>query len=122
MAESSVQAQQRLLASQWGWRLWRNNVGVLVDINGRPVRFGLANESKQMNQQYKSGDLIGIAPRLILPEHVGHTIGQFVSVESKHPDWRPTPGDERYQAQCRWRNLILSLGGYATITNRSDTL
>lgn len=120
MAESSVQAAIRLAASQQGWRLFRNNVGVLMDVTGRPVRFGLANDSKQLNAQYKSGDLIGIAPRLILPEHVGKLIGQFVSIECKHPDWKPSDKDERYQAQCRWRDLVLSLGGYATITNRSN--
>jgi len=122
MAESSIQAAIRLAASQRGWRLFRNNVGVMTREDGVPVRFGLANDSKQMNQQYKSGDLIGIMPIVVTPEMVGRTIGVFCSVECKHPDWRPTPGDERYQAQCRWRDLILSLGGYATITNRSDTL
>ena len=122
MAESSVQAEIRLLASQRGWRLFRNNVGVLVDVNGRPVRFGLANDSKALNKQFKSADLIGIIPVVVTQEMVGNTIGVFASVEVKHPDWRPTVGDERYQAQCRWRDLILSLGGYAVITNRSDTL
>ncbi len=122
MAESSVQAEIRLLASQRGWRLWRNNCGVLPDRNGRPVRFGLANDSAKLNREIASADLIGIRPVLILPEHVGRTLGVFASIECKHPDWRPTAGDERYQAQCRWRDLILSLGGYAVITNRSDTL
>ena len=122
MAESSVQAEIRLLASQRGWRLFRNNVGVLPDRNGRPVRFGLANDSAKLNREIASADLIGIRPVLILPEHIGRTIGVFTSIECKHPDWRPTPGDERYQAQCRWRDLVLSLGGYAVITNRSDTL
>ncbi len=122
MAESSVQAAIRLLASQRGWRLFRNNVGVLIDTTGRPVRFGLANDSKQMNRQYASADLIGIRPVLILPEHVGHTLGVFTSIEVKHPDWKPSQSDERYVAQCRWRDLVLSLGGYAVITNRSDTI
>jgi len=122
MAESSVQAQIRLLASQRGWRLFRNNVGVMRREDGVPVRFGLANDSKQMNRQYASADLIGIRPVLILPAHVGHTLGVFTSIECKHPDWKPSPSDERYAAQCRWRDLVLSLGGYAVITNRSDML
>lgn len=122
MAESSIQAELRLLASQAGWRLWRNNCGVLPDRNGRPVRFGLANDSPQLNRQIASADLIGIRPVLILPEHVGRTLGVFASVECKHPDWKPSDRDERYQAQCRWRDLVLSLGGYAVITNRSDVL
>lgn len=122
MAESSVQAEIRLLASQRGWRLWRNNCGVLPDRNGRPVRFGLANDSPQLNRHIASADLIGIMPVVVTQEMVGRTLGVFTSIECKHPDWRPTPGDERYQAQCRWRDLVLSLGGYAVITNRSDTL
>jgi len=122
MAESSVQAQIRLLASQRGWRLFRNNVGVMTREDGVPVRFGLANDSKAMNQTYKSGDLIGIRPVLILPEHVGHTLGIFTSIECKHPDWKPSDKDERYLAQCRWRDLVLSLGGYAVITNKGDVL
>lgn len=122
MAESSVQAEIRLLASQRGWRLFRNNCGVLPDRNGRPVRFGLANDSAQLSREYKSGDLIGIRPVVVTQEMIGRTLGVFVSVEVKHPDWKPSASDERYQAQCRWRDLILSLGGYATITNRSDTI
>lgn len=122
MAESSVQAEIRLLASQRGWRLFRNNVGVMTREDGVPVRFGLANDSRAMNQTYKSGDLIGIMPLVITPEHVGHTIGVFTSIEVKHPDWKPSESDERYAAQCRWRDLVLSLGGYAVITNRSDTI
>jgi len=122
MAESSVQSEIRLLVSQRGWRLFRNNVGVLVDANGRPVRFGLANDSKALNKQFKSADLIGIMPVVVTQEMVGRTLGVFASIECKHPDWKPSQSDERYQAQCRWRDLILSLGGYAVITNRSDTL
>ena len=122
MAESSVQAEIRLLASQRGWRLFRNNVGVMTREDGVPVRFGLANDSRAMNQTYKSGDLIGIMPLVITPEHVGHTLGIFTSIEVKHPDWKPSESDERYQAQKRWADLITSLGGYAIITNRSDTI
>jgi len=122
MAESSIQAEIRLLASQRGWRLWRNNVGVMTREDGVPVRFGLANDSKQLNAQYKSGDLIGIMPLVITPEHVGRTIGVFTSIECKHPDWKPSDRDERYLAQKRWADLITSLGGYAVITNRSDTI
>lgn len=122
MAESNVQSEARLRASQMGWRLFRNNVGVLMDDTGRPVRYGLANDSKAMNSEYKSGDLVGVRPVLILPEHVGRTLGVFVSVECKHPDWRPTPGDKRYQAQKRWADMITSLGGYARIITDAGQL
>jgi hypothetical protein len=122
MAEDAVQAMVRLRASQLGWRLFRNNVGVLLDETGRPVRFGLANDSKQLNAEYKSGDLIGIRPVLILPEHVGRTLGVFASVECKHPNWVPRASDTRYQAQKRWADLITSLGGYAHIVTGPEQL
>jgi hypothetical protein len=122
MAEDAVQALVRLRASQLGWRLFRNNVGVLQDVTGRPVRYGLANDSKQMNTEYKSGDLIGIMPVVITPEHVGHTLGVFASVECKREGWRPTASDKRYEAQCRWRDLVLSLGGYARIVTGPEQL
>lgn len=51
--EATVQSLVRLEASRKGCRLWRNNVGVLQDINGRPVRYGLANDSKQLNENFK---------------------------------------------------------------------
>ena len=57
MAESRVQSIARLAASELGWRVFRNNVGVLRDDRGVPVRFGLANDSKSLNEQIKSGDL-----------------------------------------------------------------
>jgi len=122
MAESNVQAELRLKASRLGWRLFRNNVGVMRREDGVPVRFGLANDSKQTNTVYKSGDLVGIRPVVITQEMVGKLIGQFVSIEVKHPDWKPSESDERYLAQKRWADLVNSLGGYAVITNRSDTI
>ncbi len=114
--EAGVQAQVRLDASRRGWRLWRNNVGVLPDARGVPVRYGLANDSKAVNTNIKSGDLIGIRPVLIGPQHLGHCIGQFVSAEIKRPGWTYNPKDERQAAQMAWAQLICSMGGYAVIT------
>ena len=116
MNESTVQAQVRLLASTQGWRLWRNNVGVLIDSRGVPVRFGLANDSKQVNSQVKSGDLIGIRPVLITPDMVGRTIGQFVSRECKRQGWVLNLYDARDEAQMRWIEVVSSLGGDAKFT------
>ena len=111
--EATVQAAVRLAASKAGWRLWRNNVGTLLDSRGVPVRFGLANDSKNVNAMIKSGDLIGIRPVLITPEMVGTVIGQFVSIECKRGGWRPSATDEHERAQARWAEIVLLHGGYA---------
>lgn len=113
MSESSAQALVRIATSQAGWRLWRNNVGVLRDERGVPIRFGLANDSRAVNANIKSADLIGIRPLLITPDMVGTTIGQFVSIEMKEPGWRPLASDKRYAAQRHWAELVQSLGGFA---------
>ena len=55
--ETVVQNNVRIAASGQGWFLNRNNVGVLKDVTGRPVRYGLANDTKGKNKVLKSGDL-----------------------------------------------------------------
>lgn len=115
--ETDVQNAVRIATSQLGWRLFRNNVGVLPNPDtGRPVRFGLANDSKAMNKQYASGDICGILPCVIAPAMVGRTVGIFASIECKSSEWVFT-GSERDLAQLRWLELIRSLGGYADIVN-----
>ncbi len=116
-SESNVQANVRLEAARIpGVMLWRNNVGVLRDQNDRPVRYGLANDSPQLNRQLKSGDLIGWRSVVITPDMVGRTVAVFVSRECKYEGWRFNPNDEREAAQARWRDLILAAGGDAAFT------
>ncbi len=121
LSEAAVQANLRLEASKQGLRVFRNNVGVLPDARGVPVRYGLANDSKNVNALFKSGDLIGIRPVVITQAHVGHTLGQFVSRECKRTDWRHRPNDKHEQAQLRWAMLILSLGGDAAFATGPGT-
>lgn len=111
-SESRQQSLVRLDAAQRGIWLTRNNVGVLLDINGRPVRYGLANESKAQNNAVKSADLIGIKPILVGPQHIGQVIGQFVSREVKHESWQ-WQGDAHEQAQMKWCEFVLAKGGDA---------
>lgn len=119
--EAGVQSRARLALSAQGGRAWRNNVGA-VDPNDPPdsfLRYGLANDSKQMNDVLKSSDLIGIKPVLVTPQHVGSTIGQFWARECKYPGWRYT-AKGREPAQLNFINLVNRLGGDAAFTNGSN--
>ena len=114
-SEADVQNWVRIRASEEGWRLWRNNVGVLKREDGTPVRYGLANDSTAVNRELKSADLIGIRRVLITQDMVGTYIGQFVSIECKPSDWKAN-SDKRLAAQIKWQELINMMGGHAVIT------
>lgn len=111
-SESRQQSLVRLEAAQKGVWLTRNNVGALIDDRGVPVRYGLANESKEQNKQVKSADLIGIRSVLIGPQHIGKLFGQFVSREVKHAGWQ-YKGDEHEVAQRAWLDFVVAKGGDA---------
>lgn len=118
-AESYVQSLVRLNAPAAGIVLWRNNVGALMDKLGRPVRYGLANDSKQLNETIKSGDLIGWQPVKITAEMVGQRIARFVSIECKEVGWEfgcagpDTEQGKREKAQHRWVQMVTAAGGIA---------
>lgn len=120
-SEAFADSQVVLEGGRKGVMLWRNNVGVLEDANGRPVRYGLANESKTMNEVIKSCDRIGIRPVLITPQMAGLTIGQFVGREIKAPGWKFT-GRGREQAQLRFCELVCSMGGDAGFATGEGSL
>lgn len=104
MSEGAVSNSVRLAASKTGTLLWRNNVGAMQDDAGNVVRYGLANDSKKMNQAIKSSDLIGIKPN-----------GQFICREVKKSDWQYS-GTPHELAQLRFIELVLSKGGDAAFT------
>jgi hypothetical protein len=120
-SESAVQSLVRLEAARKGLKLWRNNVGALLDSRGVPVRYGLANDSQQLNKVVKSGDLIGWRPVLITPAHVGSRIAQFVSRECKRPGWK-FAGDDHERAQLRWAEAVTADGGDACFASGEGTL
>ena len=110
--ESNVTAAIRLEAAQAGHLLWRNNVGACVDTRGRYIRYGLANESKAINANIKSSDLVGITPVIVTLDMVGQALGVFTAIECKASDW--TQGnDARTQAQARFIDLVQRHGGRA---------
>ena len=80
------------------------------------MRYGLANDSAQLNEVIKSGDHIGLRPVLITEQHLGTTLGQFVSIEAKHPSWQPGEDPKREKAQFAWAGLIRSKGGLAVFS------
>lgn len=119
-SESAVASSVRLSAAQENVTLMRNNVGVAVSHDNRPVRYGLCNESKKQNQVLKSSDLIGITPVTITPEMVNRVLGVFTAVETKHSDWI-YKGSEREVAQLNFINLVLQNGGFAGFANNVET-
>lgn len=120
-SEAAVQAAVRLEAAGKGIHLFRNNVGVMQDKDGRPVRYGLANDSSKLNKLVKSSDLIGWRRVRIEQSHVGNVIAQFVSRECKRGDWSYS-GTEHEAAQLAWIKLVTSSGGDAKFCNSTGSL
>ncbi len=113
-SESIVQQEIILEAARHGIRLMRNNVGagVMRDEhtgNESYVRFGLLNESKEMNKRIKSSDLISLMP----------PTGQFIAIEVKHEGWRYV-GTQREKAQLAFIEWVRSLGGKASFCQSVD--
>lgn len=99
--ETDVQNMTRLAVQSAGGVAWRNNRGALPDERGVPVRFGLANDSTQLDKRFKTGDLVGMSPG-----------GLFVMWECKPPGWRYR-GTEREVAQLAAIHFVRSRGGRA---------
>lgn len=111
-SEADLQNVVRVEFNKTGGILWRNNRGAVQDQYGNFFRYGIANDTSAMDKVIKSADLIGIRPIKIRQEHLGQTIGQFVSFEIKDPSWRPTK-DKRTKAQTAWAAVVTSMGGDA---------
>lgn len=111
-SEALIQQQGQLFFAGIGVS-WRNNVGACIDNTGRMVRYGLCNDSKQLNEKIKSSDEIGITPTLIMPHHVGKVFGVFTALEYKEEDWKFRPSDKRAVAQLRYHDIVRAHGGFA---------
>lgn len=114
-SEASTQARLRVDAPKLGAALWRNNNGACMAAKddgeqSRMIRYGLGNDSKKLNDVWKSSDLIGITPVVVRPELVGKTVGVFTAVEVKHPGWT-RPENDRDRAQEAFLVSVCQLGG-----------
>lgn len=118
--EAHQQSLVRLEAARLGVRLFRNNSGALKDNAGRLVRFGLGNDSKQVNDVFKSPDLVGWRPRDITADMVGSRIAQVVLREMKPEDWTFS-GDAHECAQLNFINLCVADGGDARFCTGEGT-
>lgn len=85
--ERGVLARVRLKASELGYRLFRNNVGVFKTLDGRVVRTGLC---------VGSSDLIGYRPLKITPDMVGKTLAVFVALEVKKKGGKLRPEQKQF--------------------------
>ncbi len=101
MSEADIQNAIRLAVGSLPYvRLWRNNVGMLKDHRGVPIRYGLAPGS---------ADLIGV----VAPS------GRMLSIEVKAPGRLRTATE----AQVNWARMVEQFGGVAGIVdNVADAL
>ena len=118
-SEQVVQQRLRIVAPQGGHALWRNNNGAHLDSEGRMVRYGLGNDSKRLNDVWKSSDLIGGTSVVIRPQHVGRRVAVLTAVECKEPGWKP-PKNDRERAQAAFLATVESIGGIGTFAQSVD--
>ena len=112
--EAEASQEVHLRASSWRCRIYRNNSGVLLNEVGVPVRFGLGNTSKKVNEQFKSSDFIGWTPVVITPEMVGKTVAVFTALEAKPLGFKIKlvyPPNSREFAQNKFIQLVCNSGG-----------
>ena len=134
-SEATVMQEVRLEVSRRNARVFRNNNGVAVDNRGNRVRYGFANESKQINQILKSSDLIGFTPVVITPDMVGKKVAIFTAIEVKKSSWKYTgdmpcickPGKSQCihcheKAQNTFIDMINNQGGYAQFVTDPEEL
>jgi hypothetical protein len=108
VSETAIVRACRLEADRLGGVLWRNNSGATFDQNGRMIRYGLGNDSKKLSRDYKSSDLVGLAPG-----------GRFMAVECKAKGWKGVR-TEREHAQANFGRHVVKLGGLFTFATAPE--
>lgn len=96
----------------------RNNSGALENpTTGRPIRFGLGNDSSQINAVFKSSDLIGITPTKC---PCGHVYGVFTALEIKNPDWTFDHQNKNDRAQQNFINIVKQNSGIGSFVQNQE--
>lgn len=86
--ETNISKKIQLLLSGKGCRLFRNNTGMFLSLDGkRKQQAGLGKDTS---------DLIGWTPVKITVEMVGKTLAVFTAIEVKTPGKKPRPGQQNY--------------------------
>jgi hypothetical protein len=99
-ASREIDIQQAVLlaiGARRDCRIWRNNVGVAMGANGRPIRFGVPG----------SADILGVLE--ILPG-----LGRFVGQEVKSPTGRLRP------EQIAWAQAMRSVGAAVEVVRSAE--
>ena len=122
MNEAPVQQRVRLEAPHLNCHLTRNNVGAAKDLSGRLIRYGLWNESKKMNEEIKSSDLMGATSIVITPEMVGRTVAVLTAIETKAEGWVYNENHKRSAAQMKFLQFVANIGGIAGFVNGTNQL
>lgn len=110
---------QTTALSQFKSKLFRNNSGAMKDKTGRHIRFGLANVSKKLWDNFKTSDLIGYTCVVVTPDMVGKTLAVFTAVEVKTTTAKK---DARYKAQEKFIEQVNRDGGIASMVNSVESL
>ena len=97
--EAYVQNKIRLAVGSGEVRLFRNNTGALLDMQGRLVKVGLCKGSS---------DLIGFKSVTITPDMVGQKIAIFSAIEVK--DKGKATVDQK-----NFINIVQKAGGFAGV-------
>lgn len=105
MKESVIMKKIQILLATWGFRMFRNNTGVLQDRNGTYVRYGLCNGSS---------DLIGWKQVRIEPWHIGMNMAQFVACEVKQP------GKKATEEQKNFISAVIAAGGIGFVASSEE--
>jgi len=121
--EQQAQDEVRLAAASVSMRLLRNNRGMFTNEYGRPVRFGLGNESSK-DKDFLSSDEIGGTMVTITPEMVGKKVFIFTAIEVKPKGFKMRafkPGT-REHGQLKFLEWVVSMGGFGGFATSADDL